>query len=65
MRSAMRSPLVIEVALHGATARDEDDAGPRRPTNQELGREAVEPAARVGRPVASCAETARIPGLPR
>jgi 3-keto-5-aminohexanoate cleavage enzyme len=41
----------------------EDHAGGRQPTNEALVREAVELAARIGRPVATCAETARILGL--
>jgi uncharacterized protein (DUF849 family) len=43
----------------------EDYAGARRPTNEELVREAAELAARMGRPVATCAETARLLHLPR
>ena len=42
----------------------EDFAGARRPSNAELVREAVELAAAVGRPVASCAEAAAILDLP-
>ena len=42
----------------------EDFAGARRPSNAELVREAVELAASVGRPVASCSEAAAILDLP-
>lgn len=42
----------------------EDYAGARIPSNDELVREATELAARVGRPVASCAEAGAILGLP-
>ena len=42
----------------------EDFAGARRPSNGELVREAVELAASVGRPAASCAEAAAILDLP-
>jgi uncharacterized protein (DUF849 family) len=42
----------------------EDFAGARRPSNAELVREAIELAAAVGRPVASCAEAAAILDLP-
>jgi uncharacterized protein (DUF849 family) len=42
----------------------EDHAGARLPTNVELVREAAALAARVGRPVASCAEAAALLGLP-
>ena len=42
----------------------EDYAGPRQPTNQELLREAVELCAKVGRPVATRPEAARILDLP-
>jgi len=41
----------------------EDYAGARTPSNEELVREAVELAGRVGRPVATCAEAAAILGL--
>ena len=41
----------------------EDYAGARTPSNEELVREAVALAARVGRPVATCAEAAGILGL--
>lgn len=43
----------------------EDHAGPARPTNEELVREAVALARAAGRPVATCEETARLLGLPR
>ena len=43
----------------------EDHAGARRPSNEELVEEAVALARDVGRPVASCAEAARILALPR
>jgi len=43
----------------------EDYAGARTPSNEELVREAAALARDVGRPVASCAEAARILGLPR
>jgi uncharacterized protein (DUF849 family) len=43
----------------------EDYAGPRTPTNEELVREVTALAAEVGRPVATCAEAARMLGLPR
>jgi uncharacterized protein (DUF849 family) len=43
----------------------EDHAGTRRPTNEALVQEVVELAASMGRPVATCAESARILGLPR
>src|SRR5262249_19620779 len=39
----------------------EDYAGPRTPSNVELVREAVAPARAVGRPVAACQPTARLP----
>ncbi len=42
----------------------EDHDGDRRPSNEELVDEAVALAAEVGRPVASCAQAARILGLP-
>jgi uncharacterized protein (DUF849 family) len=41
----------------------EDYAGARTPSNEELVREAVDLAARVGRPVATCAEAGAILGL--
>jgi uncharacterized protein (DUF849 family) len=41
----------------------EDYAGQRTPTNEELVTEAVALAAEVGRPVATCADAARILGL--
>jgi uncharacterized protein (DUF849 family) len=43
----------------------EDYAGPRHPRNAELVSEAVAVAARVGRPVATAAETRRLLALPR
>lgn len=43
----------------------EDYAGPRRPTNEELVREAVGLAGAVGRGVATCGEAGAILGLPR
>jgi len=43
----------------------EDHAGPRRPTNEELVREAAALVRATGRRVATCAEAARILGLPR
>jgi uncharacterized protein (DUF849 family) len=43
----------------------EDYAGSRQPRNVDLVREAVELARTVGRPVASCAETATLLHLPR
>jgi uncharacterized protein (DUF849 family) len=43
----------------------EDYAGPRQPTNLELLHEAVSLCAQVGRPVASCAEAAKLLDLPR
>ena len=43
----------------------EDYAGRRQPRNVELVREVVELARGVGRPIASCAETSRLLGLPR
>jgi 3-keto-5-aminohexanoate cleavage enzyme len=43
----------------------EDFAGSRHPRNAELVSEAVEVARRVGRPIASCREAARILRLPR
>jgi uncharacterized protein (DUF849 family) len=43
----------------------EDYAGPRRPTNLELLHEAVSLCRYVGRPVASCAEAAKLLDLPR
>jgi 3-keto-5-aminohexanoate cleavage enzyme len=42
----------------------EDYAGPDSPTNVELVKQAVTMAARVGRPVATPSETARLLGLP-
>jgi len=42
----------------------EDHAGDRQPTNEELVREAVTVADAVGRPVATCVETAAILRLP-
>ena len=41
----------------------EDHAGPRRPTNEELVREAAALVRATGRRVATCAEVARILGL--
>lgn len=43
----------------------EDYAGPRRPRNTELVREAVNVARAAGRPVATCAEAAALLKLPR
>ena len=43
----------------------EDHAGPRTPSNEELVRTAAALAREAGRPVASCAEAARILALPR
>jgi len=43
----------------------EDYGGPRRPTNEELVRDAVAVARAAGRAVATPAETARLLGLPR
>ena len=43
----------------------EDHAGSRTPGNEELVREAAALAAAVGRPVATCAEAARLLGIPR
>lgn len=43
----------------------EDYAGSRKPTNAELVHEAVSLCRAVGRPVASCAEAARLLDLPR
>jgi uncharacterized protein (DUF849 family) len=43
----------------------EDYAGPRTPTNAELIDEVVQLARRAGRPIATCAEAARLLGLPR
>ena len=43
----------------------EDHAGRRRPTNEELVREAAALVRATGRRVATCAEAARILGLPR
>jgi uncharacterized protein (DUF849 family) len=43
----------------------EDHAGPRAPANAELVREVVALASELGRPVASCADAARLLGLPR
>jgi len=43
----------------------EDYAGPRRPTNEELVREAAALVRATGRRVATCAEAASILGLPR
>ncbi len=43
----------------------EDYAGPRTPSNEELVREVAALAAAVGRPVADCAEAARLLALPR
>ncbi len=42
----------------------EDHAGPRTPTNEELVREAAALVREVGRPVASCADTAALLGVP-
>lgn len=42
----------------------EDHAGSRKPTNEELVREAVALAADVGRPVATCDEAAKLLDLP-
>jgi 3-keto-5-aminohexanoate cleavage enzyme len=43
----------------------EDHAGPRRPTNEELVREAAALVRAMGRRVATCTEAARILGLPQ
>ncbi len=43
----------------------EDHAGPQRPTNEELVREAAALVRATGRRVATCAEAARILGLPQ
>jgi uncharacterized protein (DUF849 family) len=43
----------------------EDYAGPDKPSNEELVREVVRLAKKAGRPVATCAEAARLLGLPR
>jgi uncharacterized protein (DUF849 family) len=43
----------------------EDYAGPDRPSNEELVREVVRLAKKVGRPVATCTDAARLLGLPR
>ena len=43
----------------------EDHAGRRRPTNEELVREAAALVRATGRRVATCAEAARILGLPQ
>jgi 3-keto-5-aminohexanoate cleavage enzyme len=43
----------------------EDYAGPDQPSNEELVREVVRLAKKIGRPVATCAEAARLLGLPR
>jgi uncharacterized protein (DUF849 family) len=43
----------------------EDYAGPRTPTNAELIAEGVDLARELGRPIASCAEAARLLDLPR
>jgi len=43
----------------------EDYAGPRTPSNLELLREVTALARSVGRPLATCPETARLLGLPR
>ena len=43
----------------------EDYAGPDKPSNEELVREVVRLAKKTGRPVATCAEAARLLGLPR
>jgi uncharacterized protein (DUF849 family) len=43
----------------------EDYAGPRQPTNLELLHEAVSLCRELGRPVASCAEAAKLLDLPR
>ncbi len=43
----------------------EDYAGSRTPANAELVAEVVDLARRVGRPIASCTDTARLLGLPR
>jgi 3-keto-5-aminohexanoate cleavage enzyme len=42
----------------------EDHAGARKPTNLELLHEAVSLCREVGRPLANCAETARLLDLP-
>ena len=43
----------------------EEYAGARTPSNEELVAEVVALAAQVGRPIATCAEAARLLGLPR
>ena len=43
----------------------EDYAGPDQPSNEDLVREVVRLARKIGRPVATCAEAARLVGLPR
>lgn len=43
----------------------EDYAGPDQPSNDELVREVVRLAKKMGRPIASCADAARVLGLPR
>jgi uncharacterized protein (DUF849 family) len=56
--------LALELGGHLHVGLEEHFDPERKPTNEELVREAVALAARVGRPVASGAEAERILGLP-
>ena len=61
------SGLARAALEHGGHVRVglEDHAGPRQPTNVELVEEVAALAAELGRPLATCADAARILNLPR
>jgi 3-keto-5-aminohexanoate cleavage enzyme len=63
----MRTPIArraLERGGHLHVGLEEHFDPARKPTNEELVREAVALCAEVGRPVASCSEAAAILGLP-
>ena len=63
----MATPIAraaLERGGHLHVGIEEFYAPPRSPSNEELVREAVELCAKVGRPLASCAEAAALLGLP-